>query len=809
MAKRGSKAKPAGKLRGAQVGAARKPVQDIGSKRSAAVASAPARPASLVDPSPVLPGLVDPSSVLPGLLDPTSPNVTGLVDPSPVLPGLADASLISPFSLAPAPPSKADRSTQRRLDPKLRMLSNGSQTVNAQRASNSACVASSAQDTITPLPLGTDASLADPADLKPRAKLAESAPADQAYVNVFIAPQPTPPGETSQINLLLRRLGELSGGAPLRAAPRVRGDLVAAMIPIAELPVLAAESAVSQIYASDPLRFEEPRVGAPVSVPPVRRQPGLAASSDSRDVLIGIIDVGGFDFAHPDFLDAQGRSRFVSIWDMGRKSGAEAPPPSPFDYGSELTTAQINAALDTARANHSDVRMATDLLRQSQQVPGSHATHVTSIAAGNQGICPFADIAGVLIELPRTEDAAAMRRTTFSDSSRIIDAVDYLVALGRARRQPVSINISLGTNGGGHDGASAVCRWLSAALAEPGRSICVAAGNSGDPKPRRITVPAGFAGNPAPEQVAVSGPIHAAGRIAARGLEVELDWHVQGYPLADMSENELEIWYPAADRLAVALLPPGETAWQVVRPRQFIENRRLHDGTTLSIYNELYYPANGANLIAIYLSPNYDPVTPTGVRAGLWRVRLFGEEVRDGRFNAWIERDDLSALPREDGKRIFRLPSFFSERSASDSHSLNSLACAAGVMGVANIDIAAGAMATSSSKGPTRDGRQKPDIAAPGTGIVAANGFVNGHAKLWVPMTGTSMASPYVAGVAAQMLQLNPALTAAQIEGIIQRTARPLPAAPFDWSPAAGFGVIDPEACLREAAEFDTRLDLG
>ncbi|MFC2138808.1 hypothetical protein ACFLTE_11590, partial [Bacteroidota bacterium] len=39
--------------------------------------------------------------------------------------------------------------------------------------------------------------------------------------------------------------------------------------------------------------------------------------SEEPKVLIGIIDVGGFDFAHPDFLDGQGGTRFVKIWDQG------------------------------------------------------------------------------------------------------------------------------------------------------------------------------------------------------------------------------------------------------------------------------------------------------------------------------------------------------------------------------------------------------------------------------------------------------------------------------------------------------------
>lgn len=66
-------------------------------------------------------------------------------------------------------------------------------------------------------------------------------------------------------------------------------------------------------------------------------------------------------------------------------------------------------------------------------------------------------------------------------------------------------------------------------------------------------------------------------------------------------------------------------------------------------------------------------------------------------------------------------------------------------------------------------------------------------------MTGTSMASPYVAGVAAHMLGREPRLTATQIVGIMRRTAQPLPGSDYKWQDAAGFGRIRPHACLAEA----------
>jgi subtilisin family serine protease len=71
-------------------------------------------------------------------------------------------------------------------------------------------------------------------------------------------------------------------------------------------------------------------------------------------------------------------------------------------------------------------------------------------------------------------------------------------------------------------------------------------------------------------------------------------------------------------------------------------------------------------------------------------------------------------------------------------------------------------------------------------------------------MTGTSMASPYAAGVAGLMLAVNPELTASQIRGIMQRTARPLTAG-YSWKNDAGFGRLDPEACLYEVERLSLK----
>ncbi|HEX7186445.1 MAG TPA: S8 family serine peptidase [Thermoanaerobaculia bacterium] len=671
----------------------------------------------------------------------------------------------------------------RKCQPKLRMIANASPKVNTVRAEQCGPLAVTNQTLLKQIPLqrGDDAAPVKRSRLPRRLKRGKlkKIPSN-VYANVFI--------ETLDASVQKKRFP----GERARKA-----NLVTARVPLSKLKDICANENVTYIELGEPLATPTPiisadQVGAPSSS--LRRFGSTQQHRGGEGVLIGIIDVQGFEFSHPDFLDDKGRTRFVRIWDQGAPEGFSRPAPQgdpQFAYGAEFTDAHLNAAISAAP----ELKIpAYELERQSQIAVSSHATHVASIAAGNRGVCPRARVAGVLVSLPESD---LKRRQSFYDSTRIADAVDYLVRLAEEFKMPLSINVSLGTNGHAHDGSSAISRWIDAAMSMPGRCISVAAGNAG----QEVAVFEGDSGF-------VMGRIHTSGQIPARGLVKDIEWLVVGNGLMDLSENELEIWYSPQDRFDVLVRPPDSDKWiGPVEPRQFIENRQMADGSFLSVYNELYHSANGLNYISIYLSPFLTDEGVVGVPAGRWTVRLRGQEVRDGRYHGWIERDDPRRLGRVGQREAWRFPSFFSEASNVDDSSVSSLACGNRVLSVANLDEAMERINITSSQGPTRDNRFKPDTAAPGTNIVAAKGFA-GPDDLWVSMSGTSMASPFVAGVAGLMLAVQPKLTAAQIEGIIQRTARPLPGGSFKWINSAGFGRIDPEECIREAARINERKDL-
>jgi len=696
-----------------------------------------------------------------------------------------------------------------RLQPKLRMIRNGGHNVNQIRAEQAAAVALKYVPDDQGCVRGPGLVCEHTSHRRGRKKREWENVADgsaEVVVDVFIqlddedAKLPAelladqdalPQKEFARQNAYGIRVRDFNQPVEGIQVTAENGAYLTAEVPLSKLDELKSSSVVTAIEIGQELKIAPPILsGRPEkdAPQPAERYATTFEHDEGKGVLIGIIDIGGFDFAHKDFLDEEGQTRFIEIWDQ---AGGTRLPPKPYTYGARITQQQMNNAIEAEKRPGN--LPATELEPQSLRMRSSHATHVASIAAGKHGICPQAMIAGVSLALP-TRDTDP--RLSFYDSTRLAHAVDYLFQLGVERNVPVAINISLGTNGHAHDGTSVVNRWLEHGLSKSGRAICVAAGNAGQEAPT------------GPDDMGfLQGRIHSAGQIPASGLSRDLEWIVVGDGQGDLSENEIEIWYSMQDRFAVEIRPPDSEEWLgPVEPGDFIENKVLATQTVVSIYNELYAPCNGHNHISVFLSPFFSKEELVGVHPGKWTIRLHGRDIRDGSYHAWIERDDPRRIKPLEFESGWAFPSFFSKKTAVDNSSVNSLAAGHSIISVANYDSQTEQIHKTSSQGPTRDGRNKPEIAAPGTNVLAANGF-DSRDRPWVSMTGTSMASPFVTGVVALMLGLDRELTAAQIAGILRRSAKPLPSSDFAWKNDAGFGVVDVDLCLREADNINKRRD--
>lgn len=109
-------------------------------------------------------------------------------------------------------------------------------------------------------------------------------------------------------------------------------------------------------------------------------------------------------------------------------------------------------------------------------------------------------------------------------------------------------------------------------------------------------------------------------------------------------------------------------------------------------------------------------------------------------------------------------------------------------------------LAAFSSRGPVVDGsgrfvRTKPDIASPGVSVTSAQA---GTTSGYVTLSGTSMATPYVAGAVALALEKSPTASPAALKAALQATAVDVgvPGIDDEW----GAGLIDVPAFVQAAA---------
>ena len=119
-----------------------------------------------------------------------------------------------------------------------------------------------------------------------------------------------------------------------------------------------------------------------------------------------------------------------------------------------------------------------------------------------------------------------------------------------------------------------------------------------------------------------------------------------------------------------------------------------------------------------------------------------------------------------------------------------------------------------SSRGPTQDGFEKPDLVAPGISIVSTRSVGStidqGHPDAVVDAnyfkgTGTSQAAAVVSGVAALMYDVNPSLKPNQVKGMLLSTAYKTAA----YRVGGGAGLVDAEGAVLAADGGTTNPNMG
>jgi subtilisin family serine protease len=524
----------------------------------------------------------------------------------------------------------------------------------------------------------------------------------------------------------------------------VNGDVISGVIAVDRI---AALSEIAQVERMEAARTMQPDLDLSIVEcranlvhvgPPGRRGAG---------VIVGIVD-SGIDFTHPSFRHPDGTSRILFLWAQGLTPRAGENSPAPFGYGVEYGKAAIDAALASATPFNA-VR--------HQDPPPFHGTHVAGIAAGDAsapgqgrpaftfvGVAPEADLIVVSVTNNGPEGLGT--------SSNVLDAVNYVFTRAGTLNKPAVVNMSLGDNLGPHDGTSLLERGIDNLLGAPGRAFVKSAGNAG------------------------ADDIHAQGTVAT-GATVDVLFN---QPAGNNTPDQMDVWYRGSDTLRVSIVDPAGNVRGPVNVGA-VANLNFPGGNIVRVDHRNNDPFNGDKRVFITIQLG----SAATIAAGNWRLRLFGVSCPGGgRFDAWIQRGP--PIPR------FLAPHVNSARTISTPGTARKVITAANYI---TRGAGVGSLASSSSRGPTRDGRQAPTLAAPGQSIISARGHF-GSADPYVGMGGTSMAAPHIAGTIALMFQKNRNRTQDQIRQCLESTARtdaqtgPVP------NTAWGAGKLDSNAAV-------------
>ncbi|HEV2860548.1 MAG TPA: S8 family peptidase [Pyrinomonadaceae bacterium] len=446
---------------------------------------------------------------------------------------------------------------------------------------------------------------------------------------------------------------------------------------------------------------------------------------DGRGALIGVID-SGFDLTHPAFLDPRGKTRIVAAWDQMNLAASPDTPPPAFGYGVEYTGTDIDEHVSARKV----------LVVKNREGAGAHGTHVAGIAAGNgeprcryKGVAPEA---GLVLVTYRND-------VPVGGSAYALDAMEYVRRRAAAVSRPVVINLSQGDNLGAHDGKSLLERAIDHIVDEGRVLVVVSAGNE--------------RGGPACH--------HARGRVE-QGRELSLSFALSLDGGRRVGGDVIDLWYHGGDRFAVALQTPGGERSAFVEPGGTGVVVGFQGGSRARVYSQTGHPSNGDNRVSITFEAG------EGWEAGVWQLILRGDRVGRGDFDAWADRPDAVTVidfrsHRSDAstitlpgnsRRAITVGGFISRRHE----------------GASEVE---GDFAPGSSAGPTRDGRIKPDLAAPSTLVMAPGMRADaGETPRHDFRSGTSMAAPHVTGVVALLWALWPGLAAAQVRDALLSGAR-------------------------------------
>jgi hypothetical protein len=469
-----------------------------------------------------------------------------------------------------------------------------------------------------------------------------------------------------------------------------------------------------------------------------------------QGVIIGMIDAG-IDLMHPDFQDANGDTRILEIWDQTLEFDAQYTPV--YGYGQVYDSTDINNNICPTIDNPAFY---------------GHGTNTTGITAGKGSSSVNAELAGYA-----TESSILIVVSNFQDTTwtaTVADAVHYLFSRAEAYGMPCVINASLGNYSGSHDGRDIPTQIMNDLITDTtGRIMVCAAGNSGETPPYHLGYESSSDTNFTWFQTA-SNATYGNGQVY---FEI----------FGDLNDFESIHFSVGADKITPNFEYRGHIPFATVVDRLYVvhtDTLLSSSGNYLGIVQSAADSLNGTYRLAFFVSLidsinfNYSLLATGSGRLDLWctanpQISGLNDMVSSG-LPTTAQFPAISRYKSPDAKQYTAGNWACSEKIITVGNFTNRTSYV-NVNGNNTVfpTLTEGGIALSSSGGPSRTGTVKPDIAAPGEVVLAAgaayqiaNQIAFGQSDrvaadgMHHRASGTSMASPAAAGIAAAFLEYCP-----------------------------------------------------
>lgn len=468
---------------------------------------------------------------------------------------------------------------------------------------------------------------------------------------------------------------------------------------------------------------------------------GLPSGFSGKDVIVGFTD-WGFDYSHPVFYDTTMTTyRVLRAWDQFKQQG---PAPSGFNYGREYIgqTELLQAACDTSNVYQY----------------GYHGTHVAGIAAGAGAGTQYRGVAF---------DANLIFATFLVNEQSVIDAFQWMYNVSQQEQKRLVINMSWGLYYVDNFIGTGRIGQKMQELSDLGVVFVTSGGNNGDVN-----------------------------------FHISHDFDDEADTLKTVFNFSSGSSYQYGQSITMTNEPNSSFSFAL----QIMNSTYQYLQTT-----PFYNTADSSGFIDAYSIVGNDTLYYTieidqqDINNGRPEVRLrvkkpttaykFGLLVtaESGVFHAWNVIELTNNVGNWGG--TFTAPSSLVGWKAGDSrYGLGSPATVDCAITVAahksrvvtpNYTIG-GEITDFSSYGPTIEGEIKPEVSAPGNSVVSSissytNQFSGSYSKTisfngrdykFAALSGTSMSSPFTAGVVALILQANPYLSSQQVKQILIESAR-------------------------------------